>query len=70
MITDCSLVGGSHKGYQESKDSIGIFLNFKLVAEYKNKGEARAKIKKMLEEVPKELKKEFDEFQDYLYRAL
>ena len=66
LQTDAWKVGGLHKGYQEAKDSIGVFVNYKLVFETRSKEEARKFIKNLLGKVPKELSKEFEEFKDYL----
>lgn len=70
MSTDCSITSGPHKGYQDREDGIWIFLDFKKVAVFKNKGEAKARIEKLIDKAPRELKKEIETFQDYLFRAL
>ena len=66
LITDAWRVKGEHRGYQINEDSIGVFLNFKLVLETKHRAEAQKKLDKLIEECPPEFKKEFEEFREYL----
>ena len=60
IILDVSIVGSKHKGYIESKDSIGIFLNFSLIKEFKIKEEARNFIIQLIKDSPTEFKQEFE----------
>jgi|GEM_PF-5142405 len=41
-----------HKGFQTAKDSIGVFLNFKMVLETKDAKEAQNKLNYLLEQSP------------------
>lgn len=59
-----------HKGYQESKDGIYIFLNFNQVAVVKSKAEAIAVLNRLVLQAPDEAKKELEEYGEYLYRSL
>lgn len=70
MITDAWQVGGQHKGYQDNKDSIGLFVNYELVFETKVKQEAYKYMENLISKVPKELSKEFEEFKHYLLNAI
>lgn len=58
----CFRGGNGHPGFQQSTDSIGVFLNFKLVGEYKIKEEAEKKVQELLLEAPVK----FTQFWDYL----
>lgn len=46
---------GEHRGYQKSTDSIGVFLNFKLMGDFKDTQSAEALIRKLLREAPVDL---------------
>ena len=70
IITDCSIVSGPHRGYQKSEDKIDIHVNFNKIAELKYKGDARARIRNLINKAPRELIKEFRTYEDYLFRAL
>ena len=70
MITDAWCVGKEYKGYQESKDSIGLFVNYEMVFETKIKEEAYSRMLNLLKNIPAELKKEFEEFEHYLLDAI
>ena len=43
-----------------------MFLNYKLIVDTKSKEEARRVVRKLIGEAPKELKSEFEQFEDYL----
>lgn len=70
IITDAWQVGGESKGYQTSNDSIGIFVNYEMVFETKVKEEANRFIVRLLNKVPDELRKEFEQFKHYLLDAI
>lgn len=70
MITDAWQVSSKHKGYQDAKDSIGIFVNYEMVFETKEKTIASRYIMRLIESAPKELKSEFEEFKHYLLMAI
>ena len=59
-----------HKGYQESKDGIYIFLNFDQVAVVKSKAEAVSILNRLVLQAPVEAKKELEEYKEYLFRSL
>lgn len=70
VIIDAWSVGGEHKGYQDADDSIGIFINYKMVFETKIKEEATRYIQKLVEQSPTELREHLVEFQHYLLEAV
>jgi hypothetical protein len=63
-------VSGDHKGYQEKDDVIGIHLNFNKVALVKSKEEARSILDRLIENCPKECKKEFEQYKHTLYESI
>lgn len=54
QVFDCSYTEGAHKGFQEARDSIGVFLNFALIEEFKDKSSALNLVYKLIKECPKE----------------
>lgn len=44
-----------HRGHQLAKDSIGVFLNFELVGEFRSFDEANALIRKLIAQAPTDL---------------
>jgi hypothetical protein len=64
------MVSGTHRGYQLADDSIGLFVNFKMVFQTKDKSEARKFLRRLVDEAPNEFKKDYRFQEHYLHRAL
>lgn len=62
QVWDACWVKGEHRGYNKASDSIGVFLNFKMVGEFKDTASAEALLRKLLREAPVDL----SEFGGYL----
>jgi len=63
-------VSGVHRGYQESKDTIGVFLNFKLLNEFKEKNGALKLVRELVEKAPPNAKTDFERHLDVLIQDL
>ena len=67
---DVCRVSGVHRGYQESKDTIGVFLNFKLLNEFKEKNGALKLVRELVEKAPPNAKTDFERHLDVLIQDL
>ena len=54
-VWDGCTVGSPHRGYQLAPDAIFVFLNFKEVGRFKERGAAKGLITKLLHEAPVDL---------------
>lgn len=66
LVTDAWRVSSKHRGFQIHEDSIGIFINFEMVLETKDKELAKRFLKNLIKKVPEEFKKEYEQFKEYL----
>ena len=69
-ILDACAITTEHRGYNITKDSIGVFLNYKLVGETKSKAEALKMVEALIEKAPLEAKRDLTEQKYYLTDAL
>lgn len=65
----CS-VGTEHRGYQVKDDAIYVFLNFKKVGIFKSRSEALALVQKLIDDCPKQCKKDFITYGDTITKNL
>ena len=65
-MIDAWRVGNEHRGFQILEDSIGIFINYKMVLETKDKELARRFVNNLIKKVPEEFRKEYEQFKEYL----
>lgn len=63
-------ISSSTPDYQKSTDDIGIFLNYKLIARFKEKAPAIALVNKLLSEAPKQSLKDFNSYGIQILEAL
>lgn len=59
---DACCVSSPHRGYHKAEDSIGVFLNFKMVGEFKEVQSAKQLLQKLIEDAPVNLR----DYQSYL----
>lgn len=70
FVTDAWKNQINHKGYQLEKDSIGIFVDFEMIGEFKIKEDASEFLKGIISEAPKHFLSDVQQFGYLLFEAV